>query len=528
VSRVPFDSLCLAAVADECQRLVGGRVQRVAQWDAFTIGLGIYRQREEWLLLSCDPRYFRAHLIARRPDSPPAPPSFCMALRKHLGEARVEFVRQRGLDRVLDVGLSSESGDLQLVAELMGKHSNLVLVDAARKVLAAAKVVGSGKSKRPVVPGREYAPPPFPPRPSLLEARQGDGLAQYEGWSPFLQRLLDSGVALGSVQAAIEGRSWSPSYAEGHGGYPLSLTKLFANAVPRESVSNAIEQGYERAVSLDRFQAAQSALLAQLRRVMDARNRALDDIAQALDTAARAREMQERAELILAYQGQIRPGDRELEAVGYDGRPVVIALNPERTAVENAQRLFDKARRAKEGASELRGQQDRLVRDRQALAGTLAAAERATTFEEVAALREEADRNRWLHHAVVAKAKEDRPYEGFSVKELVSPGGWRVLYGENATSNDYVTTKLARPNDYWFHVRGVTSAHVVLQTQNQPQRVQKEDLLFAGRVAVAKSASKHSSYVAVDYTLRKYVRKPRKAAPGFVAYSQEKTLHIEQ
>ena len=77
-------------------------------------------------------------------------------------------------------------------------------------------------------------------------------------------------------------------------------------------------------------------------------------------------------------------------------------------------------------------------------------------------------------------------------------------------------------------MRGVTSAHVLLQTQNQPTRVQKEDLLFAAKVAVSKSASKHSSYVAVDYTLKKHVRKPKKAAPGFVTYSQEKTLHIEQ
>ena len=103
-----------------------------------------------------------------------------------------------------------------------------------------------------------------------------------------------------------------------------------------------------------------------------------------------------------------------------------------------------------------------------------------------------------------------------------------MLYGDNATSNDYLTTKVAKPNDYWFHVRGVTSAHVLLMTQNQPKKVQYEDMMFAAKLAVSKSVSKHSSYVAVDYTLKKYVRKPKKSAPGFVTYSQEKTLHVEK
>jgi predicted ribosome quality control (RQC) complex YloA/Tae2 family protein len=526
--RVPFDSLCLAAVLDECQRLVGGRVQRIAQWDPFTIGLGVYQKGEDWLLLSCDPRYARAHLLFRRPDSPKEPPPFCMALRKHLGEARVEFVRQRGLDRVIDIGFGSGAGDAQLVVELMGKHSNIVLVDSERRILAAAKVVGAAKSKRPIIPGRVYEPPPFEPRPSLLDAGPTDELSAYDGASPFLRELIASGVSLETVQNAIKEHEWAPTYADGHGAYPLSLVTLFKNAVPRESTSQAIEQAFAQRVEQDQFTVAQTSLRAQLQRVLDARNRALGDIDEALDAAARARELQEKGELILAYQSQIAQGDKELKTIGYDGNEVTISLNPEKSPVENAQRLFTKAKRAKEGAAEVRNQKQRLEQDRALLLQAVAAVESAHDFAEVESVREQADRQRWLHHQVVAKRKEDRPYEGHSIKELVAPGGWRVLYGENATSNDYLTTKVAKSNDYWFHVRGVTSAHVVLQTQNQPLKVQKEDMLYAARVAVSKSASKHSSYVTVDYTLKKYVRKPKKSAPGFVTYSQEKTLHIEQ
>jgi len=526
--RIPFDSLCLAAVVDECQRLVGGRVQRVVQWDAATVGIAVYHGREDWLLLSCDARYARAHLMTRRLDSPKEPPPFCMALRKWLTDSRLDFIRQRGLDRVLDIGFSTSTGDVQLVVEIMGKHSNMVVVDASRKVLAAAKVVGAGKSKRPIVPGRAYEPPPFDPKPSLLGASEGDDLSAYDGASPFLRSLVAAGLPLSTAQSAVRERAWRPVYSDGVGAYPLPLDALGVPTVPRDSISQAIEQHFNKLIEADGETVAKTSLLAQLRRVLDARTRALAEVEEALDAATRARSMQEKAELILAYQHQVKSGDRELRTTGYDGSEVVIALNPEKTAVENAQQLFDKAKKAKEGAALVREQKSRLDRDASELRAILARLETAMGLDSILALRAEADRHRWLHHQTVARTKEERPYEGHAVRELVSPGGWKVLYGENATSNDYLTTKVARPNDLWFHVRGVTSAHVVLLTQNQPNRVQREDVVFAAKVAVSKSASKHSSYVAVDYTLKKHVRKVKKSAPGFVTYSQEKTLHVEQ
>ncbi len=525
--RVPFDSLCVAAVVDELKPYVGARVQRAYQWDPYTIGLGLYKQREAWLLVSCDARYARMHLMARRLESPKEPPPFCMALRKHLMEARLEFVRQRGLDRVVDIGFSSSTGDLQLVVELMGKHSNIVLVGPDRRVLAAAKVVSASKSRRPIVPGKEYLPPPFEPRPSLLEARAGDDLRKFEGASPFLQRLIEAGLALELVQKSVTDSAWSPSFADGFGAYPLPLTGLFPNAVPRESVSVAIEQAYAAFADADRLESARTSLLAQLRRVLDARNVALIGIDEALDAAARAREMQEKGELVLAFQREIPSGAALFTTTGYDGAEVTIKLDPLKTPVENAQRFFSKARRAKEGATVVAGQKVRLSEDRAMIERSIDALAAAQTYLDVDRVREEADKRKWLHHQVVARTKEERPFEGHSIRELVSPAGWKVLYGENATSNDYLTTKVARPNDYWFHVRGVTSAHVVLQTQNQPERVQREDLVFAAKVAVSKSTSKHSSYVAVDYTLKKHVRKPKKSPPGFVTYAQEKVLHVD-
>ena len=97
----------------------------------------------------------------------------------------------------------------------------------------------------------------------------------------------------------------------------------------------------------------------------------------------------------------------------------------------------------------------------------------------------------------------------------------------NATAYDEWTSTVARPQDMWFHGRGGASSHFVLLSQNKPEKVQMADLQFAARLAVSNSDSKHSAYVAVDYVLKKYVRKPRKAGPGLVTYTNEKTLHVE-
>lgn len=526
--RVPFDSLCLAAVVDECQELIGGQLQRIVQLDELTIGLGIYRSRESLLIVSADAVHARAHLVTRRHPTPKTPPPFCAALRKYVMDATVVSIAQRGLDRILEISLTHAEGEFMLIAELMGKHSNIILCDGSGKVLACAKFIGSGKSKRPVIPGRKYVPPPFEVRPSLLAARFGDDLGQFEGASPFLQKLIGAGLSLETVQSAVETHSWYPVLVIGGGAYPFPPDALGLVSTARKSISQALEEHYDSTVADDRASSERANLAGQLKRVVNARQRALVEIEKALDTASRARERQEQAELILAYQKNISEGDTVLVVIDYSGKKISISLDPKKTAVENANRLFERAKKAKRGAADAMLSREHLLKEFMLVTELLKRLETASTVDEVGVLRIEAERHRWLHHHAAAKSKEERPYQGFSIREAISPNGWTILYGENATSNDHLTTKVARPNDYWFHVRGVTSAHVVLLTQNRPTSVQMEDLMFAAQIAVNKSASKHSGYVTVDYLLKKYVRKARKSAPGAVTYSQEKTLHVDR
>lgn len=525
--RIPFDAFCLAGVVAELRSFVGARVERVFQTDATTVRIVLGRRPEGVLLVSWDPELARAHLCDRRPPAPTEVPPFCGELRSRLKGAALASVSQRDFDRILDLRFVRQGEELWLIAEIMGKHSNLMLADGEGRLLAAAKWVGPRQSRRTILPGQIYTPPPFDPKPPILQARPTDDLSAFAGASPFLRRLVEADPdMLGRIQQVwAEGR-FSPVYVPGRGAYPVSVAVLGWPEVPRQSVSRALEQHFEDLARERECDRLRSSLRIQVERVLLAREVALAEISEAEAAADRAREWQREGELLLAYQHQIAPGSREAEVLDHEGRPIVIDLDPDRSPVENARLRFDRARHALAGLETLRAQRARLEADRVDAAAFLAELETADR-ERLLELQALATTRRWLNRPVApTRAKRERPFEGLPIRELVSPNGWRILLGESAEANDYLTTRVARPNDWWLHVRGAPSAHAIIATGNRPERVQKADLEYVARLVADRSPLKHSGYVSVDYTLKKYVRKPKGSAPGVALYSHEKTLAI--
>lgn len=460
------------------------------------------------LLLSCDPNFARAYLITKRPGTIPNPPAFLSALRSRLENSRLASVHQIQGDRLLELTFETSHGDYRLIAELMGKHSNLILVEPGGRVLAAAKWIGKSKSSRPVVSGSPYEWPP------VLEG--GNDLKP----SPFYRKLTQ---ALG--HAPIPDR---PVIVLGHGAYPTSVAALGYTEFPRASISVALEQYYGQAIPAAWAENLRTSLATGLNRVLLARDVALSDLRQAEEAGGRAPTWQRYGELLMAYGTMIRGGVETAEVWDYEGNPLSIKVDPELDYKENANRYFERAKKAKRGMGMVRDQIERLANDRAALLEHLRKVEEADRLDVLRDLQEEARKRKWLMAmALPTKNKEDRPYEGHRIRELAAPGGWTVLFGENAESNDYLTLRVARPSDWWLHIRGATSAHVVIVTRNQPEKVQRETLEFAAKVAVQNSPSKHAGYVPVDYTLRRYVRRPKGAPKGTALYTHEKTLHIE-
>lgn len=523
--RIPFDSLCLSAVAFELRAFLGAKVQKVVQPDPYTVVLCLYGPGEGHFLISCDPNFARAHFITKRRKNPQPVLGFCTQLRAHLEGGFVAEARQVGFDRLLEIDFNTSGGPRSLVAELMGKHSNVILLSADLRVIAAAKTVGPAKSRRPVLPGRPYEKPPFEPKPPVWEAGPGDDLRAFEGASPFLVGLIERGVVRpAEIGRLVRSGAYEPVLVRGSGAYPLPLE----GGQRKPTLSVALELHYDEAERLHQIGQLRQSLLTQLGRVRLAREAAIHDLEQAADAAKRAGTLQLQAELILAYGPSLWPGADRLEASDYEGNPLTIRLDPELDYKQNANRLFEKAKKAKQAAAGVQEQLARMREDLSALETALAQVEAAEDLERLEELAGQARHRRWLFvQSAPSAGKEERPYQGHKIKELLGPNGWRVLYGENAAANDYLTTKVAKPNDWWFHVRSAVSAHVVIPTANRPERVSREAILFAAKTAALNSASKHSSLVPVDYTLKKYVRKPRGSAPGFVVYDHEKTIDVD-
>jgi predicted ribosome quality control (RQC) complex YloA/Tae2 family protein len=529
--KIPFDSLTLAAVVAEARAYVGGKVQKIWQPDESSIVLALYANGKEALfMISSHAVFARAHFVTKRPTSMQPMPGLCTALRSRVDGARIKSIRQINFDRILEMAFETKDGEQTLVAELMGKHSNIMLLDPANRVIAAAKWVGQSKSSRPIQANRKYVAPPFPPKPPLTAAKPGSDLDGYQGVSPFLKKLLSEmgPDGLSAIQTAVKTSNFDPVLVQGSGAYPLSVECVGVKQLSRASISIALEQHYDWAVRFAEIQSLRESLLGQLRRVLLSREVALHELGQAAETAKRAGQFQLMGELILAYGRALPEGATSLEAEDYEARPLSVPLNPELTYLENAETYFGKAKHAKAREGVVLDQIARMSADHAAISSLIERVEAEERLDRLQDLREEAKKRRWLHDTVIStKRKEERPYEGHRIRELLGPGGFTILHGENAESNDYLLVRVAKSNDYWLHVRGSASAHAVIVTKNHPEKVSREVLMFAAKIVVQNSPSKHSRYVPVDYTLRKYVRKPKGAAKGMAVYTNEKTLHVD-
>ncbi len=542
---IPFDSLTLAAIVCELRALEGGRIQRIVQPEPSNVSLSVYAGgTERHLLLSCAQPFVRAHLVRSKPAGITPLPRFASSLRAKLDGGRLASIRQVGFDRILELDVNAKEGDFRIIAELTGRHANVVLADSDGLIVSALRIVGGSKSSRPVLPGRSYERPPTMASRSLWEASSSGELKGAEGASAFLANLLceeageSGGAQPGSPNNRLRKRidelretvgtcAFRPVRCGEWGVYPVSVASLGYEEEPCESLSSALEGHFSRIERERETEAVRKALLAQLGRVLLAREVAIQGLEDALEAAVRAPEIQRQGDLLLAYASLIPEGASEFAGEDFEGKPIRIPLDPEAGPVENANRLFERAKRAKARAGEVEEQLERMKLERHEVSSAIRRAQEAREPEALSELRAEASGRRWLHSAARPEAAEDRPFEGHRIRELLGPGGVAVLYGENSTANDYLTTRVARPSDYWLHVRGSASAHVVIRTEGRPERIGKEALLFAAKIAARNSPGKHSGIVPVDYTLKKHVRKPRGSPPGTAHYSHEKTLHVE-
>lgn len=559
-----FDALSMACMADELRRqILGGRIQRVVLPDNLSVGLEIYAQHERrYLLASAHAELGRVLLSSeklRRGEEKPT--GILFLLRKYARGAIVSAIEQPPFERMLRIEFDHpEWGCSELIVEVMGRHSNIILVDAAGRVLDAVKRVSAQLSRvRPILPGRPYAPPPpqekLPPS-ELTELRLREILAGsdpetqvwralvggLQGMSPLLGReiafraLGQPRAPVGQVErltpllegirtllAPLEEGGWQPTVVkEGvrpavYAPYPLTHR---GEPHPMPSMSRAIEVCVAAMTSVDPYAAAKRPLregIAAARARLERRRQAVQG---SMSRAAQAQQWREWGDWILTYAHSIAPRQDELVIETGDGSVLIVPLDPGKTAVENAQDYFSRYRKAQRAAEDGPARLEEVTLHLQDL-------EQIETDLDLAASRPEIEEVRaMLVEAGHLKAKQDKRTKAPRSRplSLPSPDGLLILVGRNSRQNDEVTFRRAKGDDWWFHARGVPGAHVIVQAQGQS--LPADTIRYAAELAAYYSRSREEREVAVDYVRRRKVRRIRGAAPGLVSYAGEQTVRV--
>ena len=564
------DALTLAAIAQEVRAHAGARFAGVLQVTPDTLVLGLRdASGANHLLFSIHPRSARVHFAARPETSERLGP-FGNLLRSRLGQARLSKAEQPPFDRVLRLHFEGLEGPLTLIAEIMGRHSNLILADA-RVVLGALKVVTARMSpRRPVLPGRPYLPPPVErPRPQALDEASLQALLVGErplervlsedvlGLGPLLAReiALRAGVdpalqagaaaasadriwaALREIRAVRETEMFAPTLYEDRGRVvafaPVPLRVYAAmRARPAGSMSEAVNAYYQGRTDIgpldERRRDLASAVLAALRQ----REATFVRAAESLDESRGADRLRLMGDLLLTYGRQVRPRDTALTVPDHTagGAKITIPLDPNLSPAENAQRFFRRYAKARAAARALPARIARLESDATALRDAQVQIETAASVDDLWEIRTDlAERGllpaSWLRRrpgrAASPRADPAAPRTG--PRRFTTSDGAVIIVGRSGRENERVTFHLAGPEDLWFHARATPGAHVILKAGRHPSQAAINE---AARLAAYYSAGRDAGDVAVDYVARKHVRRQRGGAPGAVVYQGERTLRV--
>lgn len=566
---MPMDGLTLGLIARELDRaLTGGRIAKVVQPERDEIILtvrneGVNRQ----LLLSATANCARAHLTQIKKNNPLEPPALCMLMRKHIVGGRVAGIRQVLADRILEIEIEhhDELGDparKRLICEFMGKHSNLIFVDESGRIIDSARRVNDQiSSVREVLPGLRYELPPAHGKINYDEVEADTLYAAMKDMNGKLHKLIAQTISGMSTQTArelsfratgsedahsdeVDLRACCESIAmnltaiPGHiapavlmdeGGAPVDIvafeyrSRAHMAAEPYPTISEAADAFYRTRDMNERIQQKSAAIHRTLKKNIERCERKLALQQEALQGSQRMEEYRLKGELLTANLHLAQKGMKSVELPNYyeEGMPLLkVELDEKLSPGQNGQKyfkLYQKARNAQTLAAEqiektsaeldyLEGQMDNLSKCR----------EESELFE----LRQELEKFGYVKPNKSRRQMKQLPPS--RPMKFTAPSGRIVLVGKNNLQNDKLTGT-AQPDEVWLHAKDMPGSHVIIVDPDPDDAT----IGWAARLAAAYSKGGSATRVPVDYTLRRYVKKPGGAKPGFVIYTHQRTLSVE-
>lgn len=535
-----FDGFFLHHLTNELQEQIEkGRIQKVNQPFDHELVLTIRNNRRNYkLLLSAHPVFGRIQTTEANFQNPQNPNTFTMIMRKYLQGAVIETIQQIENDRILEIVVSNknEIGDhikATLVVEIMGKHSNIILIDKnEHKIIESIKHVGfSQNSYRTILPGSTYIAPPKTKaiNPFDISDQTLFELLQTNDLSPKnLQQLLqglgrDTALELSHCLKDNKLNDFRQFFSREY--YP-SLTEKSFSAVQFssshetfQSLGQLLDYYYQEKAEKDRIAQQASDLIHRVQSELEKNIKKLAKQQDELLATENAEEFRQKGELLTTYLSMI-PNNQDVVVLDnyYTNQTIEISLDRALTPNQNAQRYFKKYQKLKEAVKHLKG----IISDTENTITYLESVETSlnhASMEDINDIREELVETGFIKRRAHDKQHKRKKPEQY----LASDGKTIIMVGRNNLQNDELTFKMARKGELWFHAKDIPGSHVLIRDNLNPSDEVKTD---AAELAAYYSKARLSNLVQVDMIEAKKLNKPSGTKPGFVTYTGQKTLRV--
>lgn len=535
-----FDGFFLHYLTEELSdKLLNGRIQKVNQPYERELVLGVRNHRQNFkVLISAHPVFGRIQLTDSNFQNPQVPNTFTMIMRKYLQGAVIESFKQIDNDRIIEIGVSNknEIGDdikATLIIEIMGKHSNIILVDRNQnKIIESIKHVGfTQNSYRTILPGSTYIEPPKTgaKNPFTIEDEPLFEILQTQDLSPKNLQKLFQGLGRDTANQLAERlttdklkafRQFFKQEVSPH------LTQNAFSAVPFsdsgqsfEHLSELLDYYYLEKAERDRVSQQASDLIHRVQNELDKNRLKLRKQEAELKATENAEDFRQKGELLTTYLSLV-PNNKESVTLDnyYTGEPLTISLDLALSPNQNAQRYFKKYQKLKEAVKHLSG----LIEETKQSIHYFESVEynlSQANLDEIEDIREELVQAGFMKRRATDKRHKRKKPEQY----LASDGKTIILVGRNNLQNEELTFKMAKKGELWFHAKDIPGSHVIIKDNLNPSDEVKTD---AAELAAYFSKGRYSNLLQVDMIEAKKLHKPSGAKPGFVTYTGQKTLRV--
>ncbi|NLN05022.1 MAG: fibronectin/fibrinogen-binding protein [Clostridiaceae bacterium] len=568
---MPYDGIVAnAAVWELSGLLIGGRIEKVYQAERDEITLLIHSMGERFrLLASANATYPRLHLTTEKKENPMNPPPFCMVLRKHLQGGRIVNITQSGYDRIITLSIEKpdEMGDLStkhLIVEIMGRHSNIILVNDSKTIIDSIKHVDANiSSVREVLPLRPYELPPQQEKQNpesidfekLFNENPAQRLDKHLvncvwGFSPFLSvaicnkadvdpfknttHLTDGEKhrlkeTLSEVADSIRNRNYAPAIIHGDkvDFHVLSAAHAEKNTL-FSTVNLMLDEFYTKKDMDERLNAVRANILKSVNTAIERNMKKLAIHEETIREAAEFDKYRVYGELLFANIYNLKEGKYAEVFNYYEDPPILvkIELDEEKSIKTNANRYFNRYKKLKSSYENALNLLDEVKDELFYLENVKTHLENASDFETLEDIRQELYEGGYVK--IQSKGRKSKKAETKSKPiHVVSEEGYDIYIGRNNKQNEELSLRFASQNDLWLHVKDAPGSHVIVRTGAKNGVVTQKVIEEAASYAAFYSSHRTSTNVVVDFTRVKHVRKIPKSKPGMVSYTNHKSIVVK-